>query len=124
MGNILGTKSSIEDENPASTSITRKRKDRLGNESDDQYSDVSCSRSYKRRRLKSTSEYIYNALFLQGENSDIKIRALGQEWDLHKVYLRQAGYFSGMFNSSWKETSMKVNIKKKLTTLCCFIVQF
>ena len=113
MGNILGTKSSNDvDLSSGSSSITRKRKDCLSVENDDQYSDVSCSKSHKRRRLKSTSEYIYNALFLQGENSDVKIRALGQEWDLHKVYLRQAGYFSGMFNSSWKEASMKVPLPK------------
>ena len=111
MGNILGTKPALSEEvgtTSDTSNLNRKRKERLGIENEDQCSDVSCSISSKRRRLKSTSEYIYNALFLEGENSDIKIRALGQEWDLHKVYLRQAGYFSGMFSSSWKEASMKV----------------
>lgn len=42
-----------------------------------------------RKRLKSTSKYIYQTLFLDGENSDIKIYALGQEWNLHKIYLSQ-----------------------------------
>lgn len=42
-----------------------------------------------RKKLKSTSRYIYQTLFLKGENSDICICALGQEWNLHKVYLCQ-----------------------------------
>jgi hypothetical protein len=42
-----------------------------------------------RKKLKSTSKYIYQTLFLNGENSDIRICALGQEWNLHKVYLCQ-----------------------------------
>ncbi|NXJ11757.1 GMCL1 protein, partial [Odontophorus gujanensis] len=50
--------------------------------------------------------YIYQTLFLNGENSDIKICALGEEWHLHKVYLRQSGYFSSMFSGSWKESGM------------------
>lgn len=45
----------------------------------------------RRKKLKSTSMYIYQTLFLNGENSDIKICALGEEWNLHKVYLRQVG---------------------------------
>ena len=60
----------------------------------------------QRRKLKSTSKYIYQTLFLNGENSDIKICALGEEWSLHKIYLCQSGYFSSMFSGSWKESSM------------------
>lgn len=45
--------------------------------------------SLNRKKLKSTSKYIYQTLFLNGENSDIRICALGQEWNLHKVYLCQ-----------------------------------
>ena len=30
-----------------------------------------------RKKMKTTSEYIYKTLFLNGENSDIKIKALG-----------------------------------------------
>ncbi|XP_058869656.1 germ cell-less protein-like 1 isoform X3 [Acipenser ruthenus] len=62
----------------------------------------------RRKKLKSTSRYIYQTLFLNGENSDIQICALGQEWNLHKVYLCQSGYFSSMFSGSWKESSMNV----------------
>ncbi|XP_040474142.1 germ cell-less protein-like 1 isoform X1 [Falco naumanni] len=61
-----------------------------------------------RKKLKSTSKYIYQTLFLNGENSDIKICALGEEWNLHKVYLCQSGYFSSMFSGSWKESSMNI----------------
>uniref|UniRef100_A0A8C6RM89 Germ cell-less, spermatogenesis associated 1 n=1 Tax=Nannospalax galili TaxID=1026970 RepID=A0A8C6RM89_NANGA len=62
----------------------------------------------RRKKLKSTSKYIYQTLFLNGENSDIKICALGEEWSLHKVYLCQSGYFSSMFSGSWKESSMNI----------------
>lgn len=46
-----------------------------------------------RKKLKSTSKYIYQTLFLNGENSDIKICALGNEWNLHKIYLCQVKEF-------------------------------
>lgn len=62
----------------------------------------------RRKKLKSTSKYIYQTLFLNGENSDIKICALGQEWNLHKIYMCQSGYFSSMFSGSWKESNMMV----------------
>nr|XP_060643080.1 germ cell-less protein-like 1 isoform X1 [Anolis sagrei ordinatus] len=60
----------------------------------------------RRKKLKSTSKYVYQTLFLNGENSDIKICALGEEWNLHKIYLFQSGYFSSMFSGSWKESGM------------------
>jgi len=58
----------------------------------------------ERKRLRTTSEYIYNVLFLEGENSDISIYALGHEWKLHKVYLCQSGYFRGMLKGQWLES--------------------
>ncbi|XP_053501387.1 germ cell-less protein-like 1 [Ictalurus furcatus] len=72
-------------------------------EEEDSLLDTPC-----RKKLKSTSKYIYQTLFLNGENSDIRICALGQEWNLHKVYLCQSGYFSSMFSGSWKESNMMV----------------
>ena len=64
--------------------------------------------SPKRKKIKSTSNYIYQTLFRDGINSDLTIRALGtytvltvlccihsvrhctgKEWKLHKVYLCQ-----------------------------------
>jgi hypothetical protein len=38
-----------------------------------------------RKKMRSTSQYIYNALFVNGEGSDVSMRALGKEWRLHKV---------------------------------------
>ncbi|KAM3830608.1 germ cell-less protein-like 1 [Vipera latastei] len=60
----------------------------------------------RRKKIKSTSRYIYQTLFLNGEKSDIKICALGEEWNLHKIYLCQSGYFSSMFSGSWRESGM------------------
>ncbi|XP_061590237.1 germ cell-less protein-like 1 [Cololabis saira] len=66
----------------------------------------------RRQKLKSTSKYIYQTLFLNGENSDICICALGEKWNLHKVYLCQSGYFSSMFSGSWKESNMvEINLE-------------
>lgn len=62
----------------------------------------------KRKRCKSTSQYIYKALFMSGEGSDIVVEAFGHEWKLHKVYLKQAQFFSKMFDGKWKETDEKV----------------
>lgn len=59
----------------------------------------------KRRKLKSTTKHIYDTLFLNGEGSDITIRALGRDWHLHKVYISQSEYFSCMFNGSWREST-------------------
>lgn len=50
-----------------------------------------------RKKMKSTSNYIYNTLFVNGENSDICVRALSREWHLHKLYLCQSPYFESMF---------------------------
>ena len=36
-----------------------------------------------------SSEHIYEALFVNGEGSDVCIYALGHTWNLHKVMLRQ-----------------------------------
>uniref|UniRef100_A0A8D2JQP5 BTB domain-containing protein n=1 Tax=Sciurus vulgaris TaxID=55149 RepID=A0A8D2JQP5_SCIVU len=56
--------------------------------------------------IKDKSRSIYQALFLRGEGSDIQIRALGEEWNLHRVYLCQSGYFASMFSGAWRETNM------------------
>ena len=58
----------------------------------------------KRKRLQSTTRYIYETLFVNGQTSDVKIIALGKEWHLHKVYLCQSGYFASMFRGSWRES--------------------
>ncbi|XP_054445321.1 germ cell-less protein-like 1 [Pteronotus mesoamericanus] len=54
------------------------------------------------KKVKITSEYAYQTLFLNGETSDVKIRALGKVWCLHKMFLCQSGYFAIMFRGSWE----------------------
>lgn len=61
--------------------------------------------SSPRKKMKTTSEYIYNTLFINGENSDVTIQALGHDWNLHKLYLCQSPYFRSMFNGDWVEKS-------------------
>ena len=38
-----------------------------------------------KRRLKTTTEYIYETLFKDGKDSDVVVKALGTSWNLHKV---------------------------------------
>uniref|UniRef100_A0A8C8YRA9 BTB domain-containing protein n=1 Tax=Prolemur simus TaxID=1328070 RepID=A0A8C8YRA9_PROSS len=64
------------------------------------------AKTSRRKYTKDRSRSIYEALFLRGEDSDIQIRALGEEWNLHKVYLCQSGYFASMFSGAWRETNM------------------
>ena len=65
----------------------------------------------KKRKLRTTSRYIYENLFLEGRDSDVVVTALDKEWKLHKLYLCQSLYFQSMFNGSWKESTMnKIDI--------------
>ncbi|EFA01245.1 protein germ cell-less [Tribolium castaneum] len=61
----------------------------------------------KRKKLVSTAQYIYQALFEEGKNSDITVCALGEEFYLHKIYLCQSPYFASMFGGSWLEATKK-----------------
>lgn len=56
------------------------------------------------KKVKITSEHAYQTLFLNAETSDIKIRALGRVWCLHKMFLCQSDYFATMFRGPWKES--------------------
>lgn len=65
-----------------------------------------------RKKLLTTTQYIYNALFKEEKNSDVAVMALDKVWHLHKVYLSQSPYFYTMFNGSWKEAQQNfVHIK-------------
>jgi len=65
----------------------------------------------KKRKLLTTSEYIYRNLFMSGTDSDVTVTALGRSWHLHKLYLCQSAYFSSMFSGRWKDGGLdKVNI--------------
>ena len=86
--------------------VGKKRK--RASDSDDAYSDFEkLLHTPKKKRLKSTSRYIYENLFLEGRESDITLSALNREWKLHKLYLSQSDYFSSMFNGNWRESNMK-----------------
>lgn len=58
----------------------------------------------KKKKLLTTTQYIYQALFKEEKNSDVTVMALGKAWRLHKVYLCQSPYFFSMFNGSWRES--------------------
>lgn len=65
-----------------------------------------------RKKLLTTTQYIYQALYKEELNSDITVMALGKTWKLHKVYLCQSSYFASMFGGSWRETNQDfVNIE-------------
>ncbi|KAM4819411.1 germ cell-less protein-like 2 [Thomomys bottae] len=58
-----------------------------------------------KKKAKISSTFAYQNLFLNGMISDIKIRALGNIWYLHKVFLSQSGYFAQLFRDSWDDSS-------------------
>ncbi|XP_049308469.1 protein germ cell-less [Bactrocera dorsalis] len=82
----------------------RKRKRSLDSSNASNESQSSETQSPKKKRLLTTTQYIYQALFKEQKNSDIAVMALGKVWNLHKVYLCQSPYFYSMFNGSWKES--------------------
>ena len=49
----------------------------------DEFDDI--MHSPKRRKLRTTSRYIFETLFVEGKDSDITFIALNREWKLHKV---------------------------------------
>lgn len=71
----------------------RKRKSARGNEVET-----------KKVAKLNTCAYVYQKLFLEGEDSDITIAACGREWKAHKLYLKQTKYFESMFDGAWAES--------------------
>ncbi|XP_038196122.1 germ cell-less protein-like 2 [Arvicola amphibius] len=61
-----------------------------------------------RKKPKLSSKYAYQTLFLDGKDSDIRIRALEVEWPLHKAFLCQSGFFAKMLKGTWKESHSNV----------------
>jgi len=67
----------------------------------------------KKRKLQTTSKYIYENLFVQGKDFDVTVTVDSPDfpeqksWRLHKLYLGQSLYFQSMFNpgSNWAESS-------------------
>lgn len=77
-----------------------------------------------RKKLITTAQYIYKALFKEERNSDISVMALGKIWHLHKVYLCQSPYFASMFGGSWRETNqdfINIEIDDTRITLDCML---
>lgn len=75
-----------------------------------------------RKKLISTTQYIYQALFKEQRNSDVSVYAMGKTWKLHKIYLCQSPYFASMFGGSWRETEdnfVSIEIIDPYVTLEC-----
>ncbi|KAM7044566.1 germ cell-less protein-like 2 [Molossus nigricans] len=108
---------------PSYVSASRKRKwsgSSLGPESENSHRFLDQEENLQqvvttnhRKKVKITSEYAYQTLFLNGETSDIKIRALGNVWCLHKMFLFQSGYFATMFRDSCKASQDVINLEIK-----------
>ncbi|KAJ6620118.1 Protein germ cell-less, partial [Pseudolycoriella hygida] len=94
--------------------ITGRKRKRENSESSDDISDSlsRCLNTPKRKKLLTTTQYIYQALYKEELNSDVTVMALGKAWKLHKVYLCQSSYFASMFGGSWRESNQDfVNIE-------------
>ena len=66
----------------------------------------------KKKKLHTTSQYIYENLFQAGRESDVTVVTLGRSWPLHKLYLSQSPYFASLFSGRWKDGARDViNIK-------------
>jgi len=107
MGNVLFRSHALEENADVQNYAYHSKRKRCDDSSSDELT-YAVKKQRKKRKLGNTSQYIYNTLFVKGENSDVTICAFDHEWKLHKLYLCQAGYFAGMFNSNWKESSMQV----------------
>lgn len=94
---------------PKAVAVRTKRKiqELYAGDRDSQDKDEADSEMFapRRKKLKSTSKYIYKTLYEDGQNSDVVIVALGVEWKLHKVYICQSPYFASMFSGAWKEAN-------------------
>ena len=62
----------------------------------------------KKKKLHTTSQYIYENLFQAGKESDVTVVILGRSWQLHKLYLSQSPYFASLFSGRWKDGSKDV----------------
>nr|XP_016940515.1 protein germ cell-less-like isoform X1 [Drosophila suzukii] len=69
----------------------------------DEQTQLDTTQPKMRKKLLTTTHYIYKTLFKEEKNSDVAVKALDKVWHLHKVYLSQSPYFYRMFNGSWQE---------------------
>ncbi|KAF5296198.1 hypothetical protein FQA39_LY12652 [Lamprigera yunnana] len=61
----------------------------------------------KRKKLVTTAKYIYQTLYEEGKNSDLTVKVLEHEFQLHRIYLCQSPYFASMFGGAWLEYDKK-----------------
>ncbi|XP_071536437.1 protein germ cell-less [Panulirus ornatus] len=109
MGNIL---QSVMGSHVIGYGGSKRKVEEVESDDDDTMDLDSLLHTPKKRRLNSTSKYIYKTLFEEGRASDVSVVALGNEWHLHKVYLCQSPYFSSMFSGNWTETNQsQINIE-------------
>ena len=62
----------------------------------------------RKKKLHTTSQYIYENLFQAGKESDVTVVTLGRSWQLHKLYLSQSPYFASLFSGRWKDGAKDV----------------
>ncbi|KAK3869228.1 hypothetical protein Pcinc_017317 [Petrolisthes cinctipes] len=109
MGNIV---SWLASDHGIGTGGSKRKVEEVESDDDDILDINSLLHTPKKRKLTSTSKYIYKTLFEDGRASDVTVVALGTEWHLHKVYLCQSPYFSSMFSGNWSETNQsEINIE-------------
>ncbi|KAJ8675027.1 hypothetical protein QAD02_010813 [Eretmocerus hayati] len=96
--------------NSAVNSVVRSRKRKCIEEDDYASEDSGVDKALQtpKKRRTATAEYVYQALFLGGEGSDITLYMLGKAWNLHKVYIKQSPYFNRMFSGDWIESDKNV----------------
>ena len=71
---------------PTSNSRLSRAKKRRQQSAEEEEEDVdSVLSTPKKKKLRTTSRYIYETLFEQGLQSDVVVEAMGKEWKLHKV---------------------------------------
>ncbi|XP_063704449.1 protein germ cell-less [Culicoides brevitarsis] len=106
MGSLMSKQFATAAQNVSQIIKGRKRKyDEDDSESSqDEHSLDTTLNTPKRKKLLSTTQYIYQALYKESRSSDISVRALGKTFELHKIYLCQSPYFSSMFSGNWRES--------------------
>uniref|UniRef100_A0A5K3F120 BTB domain-containing protein n=2 Tax=Mesocestoides corti TaxID=53468 RepID=A0A5K3F120_MESCO len=60
--------------------------------------------SSSRKRKQCQSSIDDNPSPLKGEGSDITVSALGRDWALHRIYIKQSPFFAAMLEGGWKES--------------------
>ena len=65
--------------------MKRRRRHPDDSDSDDDAIDDGVLLTPRKKKLRTTSAYIYDTLFVGGQDYDVVVAAMGREWKLHKV---------------------------------------